>query len=53
MAFAIVEFTDDKSVAVVSSTWLSMNVFIGYDDCWWPPLSTKPKTVEKQVKERA
>ena len=50
MEYAIVEFTDDKSVAVVSTNWLSVNV--DHDVCCWPPLS-KAKTVEKLVKEQA
>lgn len=46
MEFAIVEFTDDKSVAVISTNWLSDN-----NMCCWPA-TAKPSAVEKFVKER-
>jgi len=46
MDFAIVEFTDDKSVAVIATNWLKDNV------CYWPSTS-KSKAIEKLVKERA
>ena len=46
MDFAIVEFTDDRSVAVVATNWLSQSDNV--DICWWPPV---PKS-EKLVKAR-
>jgi hypothetical protein len=50
MEFAIVEFLEDKSVAVVATNWLSVSS--DHDICCWPPIS-KVKAVEKLVKDRA
>jgi hypothetical protein len=44
MEFAIVEFVEDKSVAVVSTNWLTEDNL-----CCWP---TKSIGIEKLVKER-
>jgi hypothetical protein len=48
MEFAIVEFMEDKSVAVVATNWLSVS---SDDICCWPPTS-KLKAVEKLVRDR-
>ena len=47
MDFAIVEFTADKSVAVVATNWLSQDD--SGDICWWP---RGAKDVQKLVKDR-
>jgi len=44
MNFAIVEFINDKTVAIVSTNWLDGSI------CYWP---TKPNSVKKFLKERA
>ena len=47
MDFAIVEFTADKSVAVVATNWLSQDD--SGDICWWP---RGAKDLQKLVKDR-
>jgi len=44
MEFAIVEFLDDWSVAVIATNWL-----MAEDQCYWPGIS-KAKSLEKLVK---
>jgi len=46
MEFAIVEFLDDQSVAVIATNWL-----MAEDQCYWPGVS-KAKALEKLVKAR-
>jgi hypothetical protein len=48
MEYAIVEFTDDHSVSVVPTNWLSLNDSI----CYWPNVR-RSAAVEKLVKDRA
>jgi hypothetical protein len=51
MQYIMVEFMDDKSVAVVPTKWLSVGSDHA-DVCCWSPLS-KVKSVEKLVKAQA
>jgi len=46
-SLAIVEFTADRSVAVVATNWLSEQ----NDVCYWPPV-LKSNVLEKLLKER-
>jgi hypothetical protein len=45
--FALVEFTDDHSIAVVSVTWLR-----GKNKCKWPPVRSS-QTADKMARESA
>ena len=49
MDYAIVEFMDDKSVAVVATNWIVKDTT--GELCYWPP-QWKSKCLEKMLKER-
>ena len=45
--YAIVEFVDDSSVAVVATNWLSKDSS-NRNICFWPPLSKCDKTLKER-----